>query len=430
MPLSAIPQQSVPGTKATGAPKGLSDVNQPIYPYELVQHWLDQTANFSMFALPDDKYIDSATLTPGNPDDWFGLNGGYGIDFLSSLHRLDATVRISDRTGNLGVSQIIGEQTGRMHCRCFFTPSSAEWSLSSFPPAWIFDSWNSQQFIVQECELTFGDENRVTGYGIGRTFPMVVNGKLAVLCSAVGNVTQGFGRFKNRIGTFIWTGRLTTALGFAGQISLRILDHEGTLRTSNDAPLLNEIREQDIEDTFLTLRLIKKNNNVKTTFGPPTGGDLVSLITPSEMRSVQYQYDIMPGRGPRAEMIVGDVLGPMQATVLFNLQAPPGTPESPVPFTTQELYTFTDARAQTMATISAGVVKGISFGLKFPDGPEQPGVRFAGFGPIQGGTGLFAGAQGILTVNSLIGISPHALSLMHVLHIVDPDGKYRIGRTD
>ena len=122
--------------------------------------------------------------------------------------------------------------------------------------------------------------------------------------------------------------------------------------------------------------MIKKNKNVKTTFGPPPGGGLVSLITPSEMRSVQYQYDIMPGRGPRAEMIVGDVLGPT-----------------------------------------------------FPDGPQQPGVRFAGFGPIQGGTGFFAGVQGMLTVNSLIGISPHALSLMHVLHIIDPDGKYRSGRT-
>ena len=348
MASSVIPRQSSNSAQPTAGPPDLPDVNQPIYPYEMVQHWLDQTANFSMFALPDDKYAESATLTPGDPDDWFGFNGGYGIDFVSSLHRLDATVRISDRTGNLSVSQVVGEQTGRMHCRCFFSPSAYPWSPKRFPPPWIFDSWNSQQFIVQECEFTFGDENRVTGYGIGRTFPMVVDGKPILLFGAVGSVRQGFGSLKDRVGTFIWTGRLTGSLGFAGQISLRILDHEGTLRTSSDSPVLNEIREQDAEDTFITLRLVKKNKDVKTTFGPPPGGDLVSLITPSEMRSVQYQYDVMPGRGPRAEMIVGDVLGPMQATVLFNLQAPPGTPDSPVPFTTQELYTFTDARGQTI----------------------------------------------------------------------------------
>jgi hypothetical protein len=52
-------------------------------------------------------------------------------------------------------------------------------------------------------------------------------------------------------------------------------------------------------------------------------------------------------------------------------------------------------------------------------------VRFAGFGPITGGTGLLEGVEGLLTVNSLIGIAPHALTLMHVLHIVDPDGQYR-----
>jgi hypothetical protein len=412
-------------TQSGATPPSLPDVNKQIYPYPMVQHWLDQTANFSMFAVPDTNYENSATLIPGNPGDWFGFNGGYGIDFVSSLHRLDATVKISGRKSGLKVSQAVGEQTGRMHCRCFFSPSSFQWSPKGFSPPWIFDRWNSQQFVVQECEFTFGEEDRVSCYGIGRTFPIDVNGDPVLLFSAVGNVSQGFGKLKNRIGTFIWTGRLTASLGFMGQISLRILDPGGTLRTGSDLPSLNEIADPDTGDTFVTLRLIKKNKNVKTTFGPPPGGGLVSLVTPSEMRSVQYQYDTGQGRGPRAEMVVGEVIGPMEATVFFDLQAPPGTAGSPVPFTTQELYTFADAQGNTVGTISAGVVKGISFGLKFPDAPQQPGVRFAGFGPIQGGTGSFAGVQGMLTVNSLIGISPHALSLMHVLHIVDPSGKYR-----
>jgi hypothetical protein len=30
-----------------------------------------------------------------------------------------------------------------------------------------------------------------------------------------------------------------------------------------------------------------------------------------------------------------------------------------------------------------------------------------------------------LTVNSVIGIAPHALSLTHVLHLVDPAGRLR-----
>jgi len=42
------------------------------------------------------------------------------------------------------------------------------------------------------------------------------------------------------------------------------------------------------------------------------------------------------------EMKVGQVVANMEANVIFNLQAPPGTAEAPVPFTTQELYTFID----------------------------------------------------------------------------------------
>jgi hypothetical protein len=117
----------------------------------------------------------------------------------------------------------------------------------------------------------------------------------------------------------------------------------------------------------------------------------------------------------------------MSATVFFDLGAPSGTAQSPVPFTTEELYTFNTASGETVGTISCRVMEGISFGLKFPQAPGQPGVRFAGFGPITGGTGAFAGAQGMLTVNSLIGISPHTLSLMHCLHLVDPDRRYRQG---
>ena len=209
-----------------------------------------------------------------------------------------------------------------------------------------------------------------------------------------------------------------------GNVNLRVRDSEETIVSENELSPIEAIQDPDRDNTFLELRLAKKNKHVKTTFGPPPGGSLVSLITPSEMRSVRYSY-VGGHRGPRTHMEIGQVLGPMSATVFFDLGAPPGTAESPVPFTTQELYTFTTPDGETVGTISCGVVEGISFGLKFPQAPGQPGVRFAGFGPIQGGTGVFAGVQGMLTVNSLIGISPHALSLMHCLHLVDPGHRFR-----
>lgn len=277
---------------------------------------------------------------------------------------------------------------------------------------------------MQQCELTFGHEHTCRCYGVGRTFPLTVAGRHVLLAGAVANIIEGTGKFEGREGTLVCSGTITPELGFLGNINLRVRDDQETLVTENELTPIEAIRDPDPRATFVELRLLKKDKNVKTIFGPPPGDGRVSLITPSIMRSVQYSY-VTGARGPRTFMSVGEVLGPMDATVFFDLAAPPGTADSPVPFTTQELYTFTDSSGATAGTVSCGVVEGQSFGLKFPRAPGQPGVRFAGFGPIQGGTGPFAGIQGMLTVNSLIGIAPHALSLMHSLHIVDPAGRFR-----
>lgn len=415
-PISPSPAAGQP------SPPSLPDVNAQIYPYDMVQAMLDQTANFSMFAVPVEDYDERATLTPGTSNDWFGLNGGYGLDLLSDLHRFEAIVNV--RPGAVRTSQDVGQSTGHFHCLCLFSPNNFKWNPSQTPPPLIFDAWRSQHFVMQECEVTFGDKHTCQCYGIGRTFPIIVNGRHIVLAAGVANVMKGTGRFEGREGTLIFTGTLTRQLGFMGNINLRIRDVEENIVSENDLPPIEAIQNPDRDNTFIELRLLKKDKHVKTAFGPPPGGSLVSLITPSEMRSVRYSY-IAGGRGPRAHMEVGPALGPMSATVFFDLGAPPGTAAAPVPFTTQELYTFNTPSGETAGTISCGVVEGISFGLKFPQAPGQPGVRFAGFGPIQGGTGVFAGAQGILTVNSLIGISPHALTLMHCLHLIDPDHRYR-----
>jgi hypothetical protein len=163
---------------------------------------------------------------------------------------------------------------------------------------------------------------------------------------------------------------------------------------------------------------------VKTTYGPKLAPNQDSLVTPSEMRGVRYAA-LCECRAPRSSMEVGPTVARMTADVRFNISAPPGTAAAPTPFTTSETYEFVTDRGRLIGTIKAGVVDGVAFGLRFPSAPEQPGVRFAGVGPVTVGTGAFAGAQGLLTVNSVIGIAPHALSLTHVLHLVEPAALWR-----
>jgi hypothetical protein len=272
-----------------------------------------------------------------------------------------------------------------------------------------------------DCGFAFSNsQDGFRGYGIGRTFPVTVHGRPKCLVGAVGNIMEGCGKFEALEGTYVLTGTITPDLGFLGSITCRVVDPDGKLRTEREDP--------DPEATFIVLRGVKKDATVKTTYGPPPGGGLVSLVTPAQMRSVQYNFTDQQRGGLRSNMQVGQVVvSEYTATVFFNLQAPPGTADAPVPFTTHEIYPFTDANGRPVGAITADISEGVSFGLRLPAAPRQPGVRFAGFGPIVEGTGVFTGVQGMLTVNSVIGIAPHTLSLMHVLHLIDPDGEFRIG---
>jgi hypothetical protein len=407
------------------AAPSLPDVNAETYPYEIVQHLLDQTADFNLFAVPVPHYAESAALLPDAPQDWFGLNGGYGLALRSTLHRFDSQVQAPAPDCGVKTAQAVGEEEGTFNGRLFFGSGDFPWAVGKLPPPVMFDPWRAQRFAIQASEFSFNHEDSFRGYGIGRTFPISVNGCPQLLIGGVGNLREGRGKFQGLEGTFIFTGTLTPELGFLGNITCRIVDPYSVLRKDREIAALTARRDPDPHATFLVLRGVKQDRNVKTIFGPPPGGGLVSLITPSQMRAAQYNFTAHGGGGLHTEMKVGTVVAKMEANVLFNLLAPPGTAEAPVPFTTQELYTFIDNKGRTVGTLTAGVIEGVSFALKFPAAPGQPGVRFAGFGPITGGTGPFAGAQGLLTVNSLIGIAPHVLSLMHMLHLVDTEGRFR-----
>ena len=401
----------------------LPDVNAETYPFEKVQYLLDEVANFNIFALPSAARREKRSLTPDNPQDFFGLNGGYGLAIHNDLHRFEANVRIASVETGLRVNQIVGEPQGKLSGGWFFSPPDYKWNPDEMPPATIFDPWSEQSFVVYNNEFNFGDGNNFLVYGLGQTFPITVKGKPGTYVGAVGNVTRGFGKFAGLEGTFVLTGEITEQLEFVGQITCRLVDPLSRVRTDRELTSVNAVANPFSGSTFIVLRGEKKDKNVKTTFGPPPGGNLVSLLTPSQMRAIQCDFNNKGGGGIRTGMKVGQAVGTMDATVFFDLLAPPGTAALPVPFTTEELYKFTDNEGCVIGTISAGIVQGISFGLKFPKAPGQPGVRFAGFGAITGGTGQFAGVRGILTVNSLIGIAPHALSLIHVLHLVDEDAR-------
>jgi len=58
-------------------------------------------------------------------------------------------------------------------------------------------------------------------------------------------------------------------------------------------------------------------------------------------------------------------------------------------------------------------------------GAPMPVFRFAGFGPILGGTGFVDGADGMMSINSAISVISRTLSHLYILRFYDPRGGFR-----
>jgi len=406
-------------------PATLPDVNAETYPFEVVQYLLDQAATFTFYATPKPRFFESASLTPDQPQDYFGINGGYGIHVCCDLHAFDSVSAVGCGGRAITAQQQAGERIGEFRCIAMFAPyadADLHWDRGLPPPA-IYDRWRSQRFVLTNPEFSIDGVGTFSGFGVGRTYPVSTVNGTDLLAGAVANCDRGTGVFKGKCGSAAFCGRFTRELGYEGLITLRIPDPRGALRSDTEAPPV-EASGAMARDTFIVMRGEKKDKSIRTTFGPKPAPDLDSLVTPSQMRAVRYGCEV-DDETIRSSMITGPVIARMDADVHFNLAAPPGSDDRPGPFTTTEVYEFVDARDAVAGTISARVEQGISFGLQFPAAPGQPGVRFTGYGPIVGGTGPFAGAQGLLTVNSVIGIAPHTLSLTHVLQLVDAAGRFR-----
>jgi len=89
--------------------------------------------------------------------------------------------------------------------------------------------------------------------------------------------------------------------------------------------------------------------------------------------------------------------------------------------TTDGVFTFHDADGREVGTVRANMVEGRAFRTPLPGAPN-PVFRFGGFGPVLGGTGAFAGAAGMLSMNSIVSVVPRTLSNLYVLRLVDQRG--------
>ncbi|MCH9651596.1 MAG: hypothetical protein K0U98_25445 [Deltaproteobacteria bacterium] len=413
-------------TPASGSASGnsaqmpqLPDINAETYPFDVVLHFLDQAAILNTISVP--------SRSGGG-----GIRSGggiTGIDVQESLHGLRVAVDQPSREKGLSARRQVGQKVASSHHRWLMIPDSFQASPDRLPPETVFDSSRSQRFAMYGGVIRFGEgKDGFHGFGSGKTFPISTGGQTRLLAGAVGTITEGFGGFSGKQGTYTYFGFLDPEKGFSGNLVIRVVDPKGDL-LADSVPAMTNIQDPQPGMTYINFRGQKKSRNSKTRYVFKPDGVMEGFSLEQELRAVDVRFTTH-GRdgGLLSSTKIGQVIGHMNSLVFLNLldpTAPPGTPLAPIPFGSRNEFTFTDGSGSPVGGFTAEGGEGRTFHVQFPGAPGQQALRFGAFQAVTKGTGVLAGAQGYMTDNSIVGVAPHATSTYYTLCLVDPDGRYQ-----
>lgn len=394
----------------------LPDINQETFPFEEVQRLLDQAAHFNLLSTPQPS-LDARITDHGDV---------VGVRVAEDLHRLSIRTELPGGQGGFKVANAVGPTEGSFHHRWMFIPDGYDALPDHEPPRTALDPSRSQRFVMLGGTCRVGTEgDGFHGFGTGLTLPVTLGGRPQLQVAAVGTLTEGFGKLAGHTGTYTYCGTLAPDRGFVGSLLIRVMDHQGDLRTEDELPAVAPIHSPDPDYTYLLFRGQKRDRSQRTEYSFGSDGQVEGLDVEQQLRLLTL--DSALDCGLRAAAEVGPVAGKITAKIRFNLLAPgaPGTDLSPIPFQSYNTYIVTDQQGETLGTIEADGGEGRTFALSLDGAPGQRALRFGGFGPIVRGTGIFEGAQGLMTDNSVVGIAPHALATQYVLRVFDPEGRFR-----
>jgi hypothetical protein len=378
----------------------------------VVQRLIDRAAYFQLYSSP----------APGGHAI---RNGDHIAGYLvcERLQRFDVVMQPPTSEHGLQASNILGEEIGTFNSRWLFCPDGFEALPDCEPPPTRFDPAKRQRFVMMEGECRLGDKgDGFCGFGTGTTFPL--NGG-RLLAAAVGNVMEGRGRLAGLAGTYTYCGTLSSAEGFRGSLMLRVIDPQGVIQTARTLRAVDGERWPERDVTYLMFRGQAKETDKVTPLlgddGKPSG-----LNVAQQLRLFETNSDVRGRAGLHSSSHTGQVIGEIDAQIIFNPAAPGGDALNPIPYTAFDEYKFTDRRGHAIGSLFIDEGEGRTFNLEVAGAPGQPAIRFGGFGPILRGTGSLEGAEGLMTDNSVVSFTPHVSASVYVIRINDPEGRYRV----
>jgi len=384
---------------------------------EVIQRLIDQVAGFNLYVVPDGGSGSSS-------------QGSTGFVLSETLHRFDVTLQRPDSQG-VRATNTFGETVGRVDIRWFMIPESFVARPDRQPPATRLDTSASQRFVMQETTFTFGDgRDGFRSFGTGRTFPMKVGNESRIVVGAIGNLTEGFGKFRGHEGNYTICGDLTPN-GFKGNILVRVQDDNGNLRAGGNIAPIQPQTDPDPQTTYLLWAAQKgkgPDQENSASFGPD--GQLRGLNIPTQLKLLELGFGVKDGFRA-ANINVGEVMGREIGFGRGSVPGadPSGTALNPFLFEGVAHYSFFDSNKKTVGAITTNVLEGRRFDMRLPAAPTAPGLRFGFFGPIVTGQGCFEGFEGMFYGSTASVFYPppgdHVITHFYMARINDPEGRFR-----
>ncbi len=377
---------------------------------------LKKAAYFPLFSAPHPSLPNIPLFSQGNP------HGLVGMKINQQMHRSEVGVGSFVDAGLPLATTRVGQAVADMDIDWRLIPDDFIANPGVFPPPTELDSSRSQRFATYGLCFRWKDREGSTlrCFGAGRTFPSVVGGQAQLRLCAVVEILEGSGRLSGVQGCGVFNGSIESLDDLALNVVLRIMDPAKRLRTEKALSPLRSILVPDPTATLLVF-LGEPDPQNPITLEMASDGHITGACVHELLRRVDIDFDIETSQGMRSKTSEGEVVGLLS----FRLKIDSTDRRIPTPFQTSDaLFTFFDPEGRTIGTLNANVVEGRSFQAEV-EGVPPPIIRLAGFGPLLGGSGVFSDVSGMLAINGISGISARTPSILYVLRVSDPDGRFR-----
>lgn len=402
-----------PPTKPSPAPAQAAGLSVSAADLQAV---IDQDALFWFYSQPD---MSNRSEGIGYYDEK-GERQVIGFHLSNDLHRFNVMVSAPTNRAPLASRDKLGEIAGTSTWRWMFKPDGFGGDQRSDPPPVPMDPDAEQEFAMLDGLFRMGDgEDGFHATGAGRTYPAMIRGRKELHVSAIGALTDGFGKFAGREpGVFVYSGTITAA-GFRGALILRVGDVPGTLQTSQPLPELRRVKTSEYGVRWLTLRA----EAIPSTLAVPLPADSPQpgVVCRQDLRLIDMDFCTRGSDGLRSTIAVRQVIGAVTSEMTFDPAVGRGTVADPMPFATRCQFSFTDFLGKPIGGFTTESVDGRAF---FTDLGGVGGIRFASIGQVVAGTDRFEGMKALVAENTFAALEPYAGSSVFTLRVEDPDDRF------